>query len=93
MSLGPYPRSPSRKHAALRKQVVADKVDPLAARDKRKSPAIRSPSGALIFGHGAEQYLERQERRGAWKNPRHRAQWRSTRAQAPARGVPCAAGG
>jgi integrase len=82
MSLGPYPEvtlaEAREKHAALRKQVVADKVDPLAARDKGKSPAIRSASGAPIFAHAAEDYLERQERRGAWKNARHRGQWRST---------------
>jgi integrase len=86
MSLGPYPEislADARiKHAALRKQVIADKADPLAARDaeraKRKGMIKLAASGAPTFGAAAEAYLDRQDRKGKWTGPKHRQQWRNT---------------
>jgi hypothetical protein len=87
-SIGPYPEvslNEARvKHATLRKRVVVDKADPLAERLAVKEAAREAPKTEKSFGEYADEYLDRQERRGLLgKNPMHRAQWRSTLASLP----------
>ena len=85
MSFGPYPEitlaAARLLHADARREVI-NKRDPLAGRGpgrgKASSRDEATRSGATTFAHAAEDFLERQERRGAWKNLRHRTQWRST---------------
>ena len=77
MSLGPYPEmtlaEARAKHAALRKTVIADGVDPLALKNKH---AVKIDTGVPTFGAMADQHVETHE--GAWRNPKHRRQWRMT---------------
>ena len=79
MSLGPYPglslTDARAKHLAERKAVVVDKVDPLAR--KRAAKAAAAAKGeAPTFGDMADAYLRAHET--AWRNPKHRDQWRMT---------------
>ena len=84
MSLGPYPEislaDARAKHAALRKQVISDKADPLAARQaeraKRNGAAKQTLSDAPTFGAMAESYIAAHEK--GWKNSKHAAQWAMT---------------
>ena len=84
-SLGAYPAislADARiKHADLRALVLKG-IDPVA---DRRPTLPKATSGALTFGRVAEDYVERQERRGQLgKNPKHRRQWRATLASLPA---------
>jgi integrase len=91
LSLGPYPElgliEARAKHAALRKQVVVDKVDVLAEKRAAKEAQAATPqSDKPSFGEVSDQYLKRKEERGQLgKNPKHRQQWRNTLAGLPAR--------
>ena len=80
MSLGPYPEmtlaEARAKHAALRKTVITDGVDPLAPKNKR---APKTSTGVPTFGAMADQHVETHE--GAWRNAKHRRQWRTTLTQ------------
>jgi hypothetical protein len=70
MSLGPYPEvglnDARAKHAAARKQVIADKADPLAARDaeraKRNGVVKEGASGVPTFGEMANAYISHRTR-------------------------------
>jgi hypothetical protein len=91
-SIGPYPEvkliEARAKHAELHKRVLVDKVDVLAeklAAKAAKEAQAALPSAKPTFGKFADQYLDRQERRGLMgKNPKHRQQWRNTLASLPA---------
>ena len=85
MSLGPYPEitlaEARSKHAAMRKAVIADKIDPLAGkRPKGKTGSRRTEpvgsTGVPTFGAMADQYVETHE--GSWRSAKHRLQWRTT---------------
>lgn len=65
------------KHAALRKTVVTDKIDPLAQRHAAKAAPI--PSTKPTFGVMAIDHVETQE--AGWRSPKHRQQWRQTLTQ------------
>jgi len=77
MSLGPYPElsliEARAKHAAVRKAVVVDKADPLAERRAARQAAAKA---GPTFGEAADAYLRAHE--SAWRNPKHRDQWRMT---------------
>jgi integrase len=77
MSLGPYPETSlldaRAKHAEKRKQVKADKVDPLAEKQAARSAAAQRQTTAPTFGEAADEYLK--SHRGEWSNVRHRRQW------------------
>ena len=75
-SIGPYPEvslSEARiKHAALRAQVLNDKIDPVG--EKRAAKAARVYAASVpTFGEMADQYIASHE--ASWKNPKHRDQW------------------
>ena len=78
-SLGVYPElgleEARVKHAAMRKLVKVDKVDPLAKRQAAKA-ALAAPSGKPTFGEVADRYLAVHET--SWRNPKHQRQWSMT---------------
>jgi integrase len=76
-SIGPFPEitldEARDKHAALRKQVRSDKIDPLARKHAAK---VATPNGRPTFGAMADQYVATHE--GSWRNMKHRWQWTQT---------------
>ena len=71
MGLGPLEKvslALARKRAQAARELLAAGRDPIEARRAHK----RAPT----FKEAAEQYIERHE--AGWKNPKHRAQWKST---------------
>jgi integrase len=87
LSIGPFPElsltEAREKHAALRKQVMVDKVDVLAARRDERT-------GGPSFGEIADKYLAVHQ--SAWRNAKHRWQWEQslTVYAAPIRDMPVA---
>ena len=79
MGLGAYPifsLADARERAAAALQLLADKIDPIEARD-RKILAVRlSAASVITFDDAAERYIRTHE--SGWKNQKHVAQWRST---------------
>jgi integrase len=92
MSLGTHAKLSLDEARIRHKQLVADvakKIDPVG--DRRNAKAVVAIAGGVdtaqvpTFGECADRYLDRQEERGQLgKNPKHRAQWRSTLASLPA---------
>jgi integrase len=78
-SLGVYPElgleEARVKHAAMRKLVKVDKIDPLAKRQAAKA-ALTAPGGKPTFGEVADRYLAVHEK--SWRNPKHQRQWYMT---------------
>jgi integrase len=78
MSLGPFPEisldEARARHAALRKKVIADKVDPMAEKERGKANAPKSaPAAVPSFGEMADTYIAAHEK--SWRNPKHAQQW------------------
>lgn len=70
MGLGPYPAvklARARALAAEAREAVAGGRDPIADKRKEEEPT---------FGEAADRFLASNE--GAWRNEKHRAQWRMT---------------
>jgi integrase len=76
-SLGAFPElslaEARDKHAALRKLVKTDKIDPIA--QKRASKTVQ-PSTKPSFGQCADEYIRTRE--ATWRNPKHCWQWMQT---------------
>jgi hypothetical protein len=79
MSLGPYDEvslaEARKKHAAARKAVIVDKLDPLASKRAAKD-AGTARAGIPTFGEAAAAFVRAHE--VSWRNPKHAAQWRMT---------------
>ena len=80
--------------AELRDRVVdlqrklRDGLDPLEEKAGAKQAAVAARAGAVTFDTLAERYIATHE--PAWRNPKHRQQWRSTiAAYALRRSAPC----
>jgi integrase len=74
------------RHLDMRKQVEVDQTNPLAKKRAAKLALADPPTVAAspTFAAVADAFLSRQEERGQLgKNPRHRAQWRSTLTKLP----------
>ena len=88
-SLGPYPEislgEAIAKHGAVRAAVLGG-TDPLAGKRARRAAAAEAPASVTpSFGEAADDFLDRKESKGLLgKNPKHRAQWRSTLDSLPA---------
>jgi integrase len=71
----------AERYALLRKR-----TDPQSARRAAEAAVKAALSGPrkTTFGEAADAYVERMLKRDAWKNPKHRQQWRATLASLPA---------
>lgn len=79
MGLGPLHTiglSEARKRAGQARQQKLDGVDPLAARDARRTERQREQARSLPFKDCARDYI--QSHRAGWKNPVHALQWSRT---------------
>ena len=91
-SLGPYPElsldEARVRHVALRKQVIADRIDPMAEKARVKANAPAAPGAVPTFGKVADAYIATHEK--GWRNPKHAQQWVMTLTKycAPIRSTP-----
>lgn len=79
MGLGPYPDvslADARNKAAECRRLRVDDIDPLEAKRAAKEQRLLAELGQTSFKECAEAYIALQE--PAWKNPKHRQQWRNT---------------
>jgi len=79
MGLGPYPEvtlAEARERAAGARKQIRDGIDPIDARREKRMAAKIEAAKLTSFAQCVEEYLETHE--SAWKNQKHRAQWRST---------------
>jgi integrase len=82
MGLGPITTlrlADARERALRLRQQIKDGIDPLDARREAKAARLANKAQqakAVTFKQAAEMYLNVHADR--WKNPKHRAQWRST---------------
>ena len=76
-SLGPFPElslaEAREKHAALRKMVKTDKIDPIAQKHVAKTA---QPSAVPTFGAMADEYVTTHE--ATWRSDKHKWQWKQT---------------
>ena len=78
MGLGAYPKTSlasARKQADASRELVGRRVDPIATR-KAAEAAQKAALGGTTFKACAEALIASNE--GAWRNPKHRQQWRNT---------------
>lgn len=84
MGLGPVdavPLAEARRRAAEARALVREGRDPIAERERaRREAEAASETPERTFAAAAERFLAAHE--SAWRNPKHRAQWRSTLALA-----------
>ena len=77
-SIGPFPEitldEARDKHAALRKQVRTDKIDPLAQKRAAKANVVSAPKPT--FGECADRHIAAHE--ASWRSPKSAEQWRMT---------------
>ena len=66
----------ARELAAEARRLRAEGIDPVEQRRKQRSALLVEQSKSVTFREAAEAYIGMHE--VAWKNPKHRAQWRST---------------
>ena len=78
MGLGAYPKTSlasARKQSDANRELVGRRIDPIAAR-KAAEAAQKAALGGVTFKECAEALIASNE--GAWRNPKHRQQWRNT---------------
>ncbi|AGT09475.1 tyrosine-type recombinase/integrase [Paracoccus aminophilus] len=66
----------AREAAAAARRILASGGDPLDARSASKKEARVEEARGTTFGEFADAFVDLHE--AAWRNPKHRAQWRST---------------
>jgi hypothetical protein len=79
MGLGPVepvPLAEAREKAHEARRALLDKLDPLAARGTAREQARILAAQSMTFAQCAERMIASHE--AGWRNPKHRAQWRST---------------
>ncbi len=79
MGLGPYPDvglKDAREAAADARKAVRAGINPLDAKKKAKAAETKAQQSAMTFDGVLKLYLAAHE--DTWRNPKHRAQWRST---------------
>jgi integrase len=65
------------RHISLRSEVKVNKVDPVASKRNARRLAWAAPSGAPTFGAAAEAFLDRQQRKAVWREPKLCLRWRN----------------
>lgn len=68
--------SEARDEARNLRRLVRDGIDPIEHRRRDRDAARRAQEGAISFQKAVEKFLEDNEH--AWKNEKHRQQWRNT---------------
>jgi integrase len=79
MGLGPVPLislAEARERVRDARRLLLDGTDPLKARAAKRAAAAVAAAKSVTFRDAAERYIAAHE--AAWKNPKHRQQWRST---------------
>jgi integrase len=66
----------ARQKATAARSLLIDGVDPIEARNAKRTQAALQDALAVTFKHCADEYLKDNE--GSWKNEVHRKQWAST---------------
>ena len=75
-SLHAFSLAEARQRAKAARQLLADGVDPIDARDGTKLARALSAARAVTFRAECEAYIESE--RAGWKNAKHEKQWGST---------------
>lgn len=75
-SLEAVPLAKARQKATEARQALADGIDPIAARDAARAAEAAELAKSKTFKDAAETYIA--DRKSAWTNPKHAAQWEST---------------
>ncbi|MCC5980451.1 MAG: integrase arm-type DNA-binding domain-containing protein [Oceanicaulis sp.] len=79
MGLGAYPvfsLKDARERANRARQMLADGLDPLAAKRASRAELQAEAGRAITFQSFADDYIAKNA--SGWKNPKHRDQWRAT---------------
>src|SRR4051794_39956734 len=79
MGLGPVSLitlAEAREQAREARRGLLDGADPLASKSERRAAARLEVAKGITFRQCAERMIASHE--AAWKNPKHRAQWKST---------------
>lgn len=79
MGLGPFPDvslAEARSKAAAHRSQRRDGADPLAIKRAGQQASRLADAKGRTFREVAEEYIARNE--AAWRNPKHRRQWRTT---------------
>ena len=66
----------ARERAKDARKLLADKLDPIAARQEAQRERRRAKARALLFNDAASRYIAAHE--AGWKNAKHAGQWRAT---------------
>lgn len=66
----------ARERARLQRQLLADGIDPLEAKEAAKRTKRANAAKRVTFKEAYARYISQNE--ASWKNDKHRAQWRST---------------
>ena len=79
MGLGPYSLltlAEAREKAREARRALLEGIDPLEAKAARRARARLDAARGMTFRQCAERMIASHE--AAWKNPKHRAQWKAT---------------
>lgn len=79
MGLGAYPTfslADARERAQAARKLLADGIDPIDARDKKREEAQLAAASVISFDDAAARYIATHE--AGWKNIKHAGQWRAT---------------
>ena len=79
MGLGPYSLltlAEAREKARAARRALLEGIDPLEAKAARRARARLDAARGMTFRQCAERMIASHE--AAWKNPKHRAQWKAT---------------
>jgi integrase len=79
MGLGPcadFTLEEARERARQARQLLADGIDPLEARQAERAQRALAAAQTITFQDAAQQYFDQHERK--WRNAKHRAQFLST---------------
>ena len=79
MGLGPYSLltlAEAREKARQARRALLEGIDPLEAKAARRARARLDAARGMTFRQCAERMIASHE--AAWKNPKHRAQWKAT---------------
>jgi integrase len=79
MGLGPFPAitlADARDKADAARRLLANGIDPLEQRREQRAAEAAASARATTFAEACNAYIASNE--AAWRNPKHRYQWRAT---------------